>query len=120
MKTIWWAATFGRGFYVLDDYSPLRQLADEGLDGEFKMFPIKKALLYVPEDKLGGSRGSQGRQLLCRIQSTVWCNIYLFHEGLAQNQKNRFDRKKNDETPTMTTSIQDGMPSRKKDVKTRR
>lgn len=54
------AATFGRGFYVLDDYTPLREMTSENLEADFHMFPIKNAWLYNPEDKLGGARGSQG------------------------------------------------------------
>ncbi len=53
-------ATFGRGFYVLDDYSPLRTLSEEVLKSDLHMFPIKNAWLYNPDDKLGGTRGSQG------------------------------------------------------------
>ncbi len=54
-------ATFGRGFYVLDDYSPLRHVSEEMLnDTDFAFFPIKKAQLYIPRDELGGLKGSQG------------------------------------------------------------
>ncbi len=42
-------ATFGRGFYVLDDYSPLRELNKEMLEDEFLMFPIKDALMFIPK-----------------------------------------------------------------------
>ncbi|MFG0320567.1 MAG: WD40/YVTN/BNR-like repeat-containing protein, partial [Planctomycetota bacterium JB042] len=54
-------ATFGRSFWVLDDYSPLRFLDEESLvTAEFRLFPVRKALLYVEDDRLGGERGSQG------------------------------------------------------------
>lgn len=54
-------ATFGRGFYVLDDYSPLRHVSNELLTtNEFTLFPVKKPLLYVPRRVLGGEKGSQG------------------------------------------------------------
>ncbi|MHC4937137.1 MAG: WD40/YVTN/BNR-like repeat-containing protein [Planctomycetota bacterium] len=53
-------ATFGRGFYVLDDYSPLRHVAGDALEVEFRMFPIKTAISYVPQRLLGGRAGSQG------------------------------------------------------------
>ena len=44
-------ATFGRGFYVLDDYSPLRHVSEQALsENEYLLFPVKKALLYVPSD----------------------------------------------------------------------
>jgi photosystem II stability/assembly factor-like uncharacterized protein len=58
------AATFGRGFYVLDNYSPLRNLTKTVLEQEAHLFPIKDALLYVPSAPLGMSGvGSQGGDL---------------------------------------------------------
>jgi photosystem II stability/assembly factor-like uncharacterized protein len=58
------AATFGRGFYVLDNYSPLRDLTKENLDKKAHLFPIKDALLYVPADPLGlEGTGFQGANL---------------------------------------------------------
>jgi photosystem II stability/assembly factor-like uncharacterized protein len=50
--------TFGRGFYVLDDYSPLRQLASGTFDRDGHIFPTKTAVIEVPET--GKARGSQG------------------------------------------------------------
>jgi photosystem II stability/assembly factor-like uncharacterized protein len=46
-------ATFGRGFYVLDDYTPLRGLRAETLEKDAVQFPIKKAALYQPTNWLG-------------------------------------------------------------------
>jgi photosystem II stability/assembly factor-like uncharacterized protein len=43
-------ATFGRGFYVLDDYSPLRNFKKEILDKEGYIFPIRDAKMYVQAD----------------------------------------------------------------------
>ncbi len=40
-------ATFGRGFYVLDNYSPLRNSSKEVFEKDAYLFPIKKALMYV-------------------------------------------------------------------------
>lgn len=40
-------ATFGRGVYVLDDYSPLRQIKRESLQQQSALFPVKDALMYV-------------------------------------------------------------------------
>jgi photosystem II stability/assembly factor-like uncharacterized protein len=48
------AASFGRGFYILDDYTPLRELSDAMLQQEAKIFPIKTALWYVPARPLAG------------------------------------------------------------------
>lgn len=58
------AASFGRGFYVLDNYSPLRDLKKENLDKKAHLFPVKDALLYIPSDPLGlDGTGFQGHNL---------------------------------------------------------
>ena len=41
-------ASFGRGFYVLDDYSPLREIAAGALAAEATLFPVRDAWWYVP------------------------------------------------------------------------
>ena len=54
-------ATFGRGFYILDDYSPLRGLTEETLAKDAHIFPIKTGLMYVESAPLGWDRtGFQG------------------------------------------------------------
>lgn len=53
--------TFGRGFYILDNYAPLRNINKETLEGENHIFPVKDALLYIPKRQFGGSdKSSQG------------------------------------------------------------
>ncbi|NRA50735.1 MAG: glycosyl hydrolase, partial [Phaeodactylibacter sp.] len=47
--------TFGRGFYVMDDYSPLRQINETQLDADAHIFPIKDGLVYIERDPLGYS-----------------------------------------------------------------
>ena len=47
--------TFGRGFYILDDYSPLRELSNELLAKDAHIFPIEKTPLFIQSDPLGGS-----------------------------------------------------------------
>ena len=39
--------TFGRGIYILDDYSPLRYFKKDMLDKEGFIFPIKDSKMYV-------------------------------------------------------------------------
>ncbi len=41
-------ASFGRGLYVLDDYTPLRQLAAGPIVGDGALFPVRTAWWYVP------------------------------------------------------------------------
>ncbi len=41
-------ATFGRGFYILDDYSALRELTPQALAEEARLFPLRDAYVYSP------------------------------------------------------------------------
>ena len=45
--------TFGRGFYILDDYSPLRAVTGEMLAQESRLFPVKDALMYIESRPYG-------------------------------------------------------------------
>jgi photosystem II stability/assembly factor-like uncharacterized protein len=40
-------ATFGRGFYILDDYSPLREVSEDLKNQKAHIFKINDALMYV-------------------------------------------------------------------------
>ncbi len=52
--------TFGRGIYILDDYSPLRTSGEE-LDAEASLFNVRDAWLFVPDDRRGwGGKGDWG------------------------------------------------------------
>ena len=46
-------STFGRGIFILDDYSPLRQLSKETLQKDAYIFPVKDALMYIPAAPFG-------------------------------------------------------------------
>ncbi|MCB9056948.1 MAG: glycosyl hydrolase [Calditrichae bacterium] len=50
-------ASFGRGFYIFDDYSVLRNVSEQQLKKEATVFPIKKTWWYIPRD-LGMIQGS--------------------------------------------------------------
>ncbi len=47
-------ATFGRGFYILDDYTPLRNFKMEMLEQKAAIFPIKDALMFIQNGGLYG------------------------------------------------------------------
>ncbi|MEM9403053.1 MAG: glycosyl hydrolase [Pseudomonadota bacterium] len=57
-------ATFGRSFYVLDDYSALRDVTEDMLEAGETLFPVRQAPWYVPKRDLGcsdnGCQASQG------------------------------------------------------------
>ena len=46
-------ATFGRGFYILDDYSPLRTADETTLKMETHLFEVKDPLVYIESPRLG-------------------------------------------------------------------
>jgi photosystem II stability/assembly factor-like uncharacterized protein len=51
-------ASFGRGFYILDDYSCLREIKAGIPEQESLMFPVRKALWYIPKSTGGSSLGA--------------------------------------------------------------
>ncbi len=54
-------ATFGRGFFILDDYTPLREIDEAALEEDALLFSSRKAWWYIPKRTLGGSeKASQG------------------------------------------------------------
>jgi len=54
-------ATFGRGFYVLDNYAPLRTMTAETFQKDAQIFATKAAMIEVADSSK--ARGSQGEQL---------------------------------------------------------
>lgn len=59
------AASFGRGFYILDDYSALRNVSNSQLAQDASLFEPRKAWWYIQRSVLDfdDTRGSQGSQL---------------------------------------------------------
>ena len=49
------AASFGRGFYVLDDYSALREMTPEALKAKGTLFQPRTAKWYIPRSNLGNT-----------------------------------------------------------------
>ncbi len=84
-------ATFGRGFYVLDDYSPLRELAEqeeEILAAEAHIFPTQEALLFIEANPLGSN--SQGNSFWTADNPPVGATFtYYFRESLQTRKQQR-------------------------------
>ncbi len=54
-------ASFGRGFFVLDDYTALRHVSEEQLQQEATLFPTRRALRYIPRPGMTmRGKGAQG------------------------------------------------------------
>jgi len=99
-------ASFGRSFYVLDDYTPLRLVDEKTLkSNEFVLFPVKDALLYVPSRPLGGRKGTQGDAFYV-ANNPPFGAIFTFYlrDGLKSLQQQRHEqeagrKKKADNNP---------------------
>jgi photosystem II stability/assembly factor-like uncharacterized protein len=86
-------ATFGRGFYILDDYTPLRALAlkPDTLAGEAALFPVKDALMYVQSSPLGGrGKGFQGESYFTANNPPYGASVtYYLKESLRTKRQKR-------------------------------
>jgi hypothetical protein len=90
------AATFGRGFYILDDLSPLRDITPELLEKEAVLFPVKNALMFVPSAPLGlKEKSSQGDAFYTAPNPPLGAvfTVYLRDE-IKTLRKQRQDREK--------------------------
>ena len=90
------AASFGRGFFVLDDYSALRELADDTLEQEAVLFPIRDADWYFERGVLGATRrGSQGDQLYV-ADNPPFGAVLTYHlaKGFPTAEKQRQEEEK--------------------------
>ncbi|MCB9246561.1 MAG: glycosyl hydrolase [Flavobacteriales bacterium] len=46
-------STFGRGVYILDDYSPLRSITEQSIQDSFRLFPLADAHMFVQAHPFG-------------------------------------------------------------------
>ena len=84
-------ATFGRGFYILDDYAPLRHLTPALLAQEAHLFPVKDAWQYIEASPLGGEdKASQGHAFFT-APNPPYGAVFTYHlsAGLQSRQQVR-------------------------------
>jgi photosystem II stability/assembly factor-like uncharacterized protein len=90
-------ATFGRGFYVLDDITPLRQLAsEERLAADATLLPVRKVPLYVPATPLGGEGGSQQGGAFYSAANPPYGAVFTYwlRDGYKSRKDQRHEREK--------------------------
>jgi photosystem II stability/assembly factor-like uncharacterized protein len=87
------AGTFGRGFYVLDDYTPLRAATEDVLAEPAHLFSARPAPLYIEGSRLGGrdGAGSQGSTYFT-APNPPFGAILTYH--LAEKVTTRKERRK--------------------------
>lgn len=78
-------ASFGRGFYVLDDYSPLREMSDELMENEAHIFEIPDALMYrEASPNIYGKNGFKGETYWSADNPSFGATItYYLKESLS-------------------------------------
>lgn len=89
--------TFGRSFYILDDYTPLRTVDKELLDKEVHVFPVKKALRYIETSRLGGftGKGEQGASFYAAPNPAFGATFtYYLKEKLTTRKEKRQEKEK--------------------------
>ncbi len=89
-------ATFGRGFYILDDFSPLRQTSTELLDKSATLFATRPASLYVPAEPLGlRGKGFLGESFYTAPNRSFGAVFtYYLKDELKTKRKERQDAEK--------------------------
>jgi len=98
-------ATFGRGFYILDDYSPLRTADDATLRKDVHLFNVKDPLVYIESPRLGLpslNKAFQGDAFFA-APNPPFGAVFTYHlaEGLKTRQEQRIEaEKKTDEEST--------------------
>lgn len=97
-------ATFGRGFYVLDDYSPLRSSNEKLLSGGSTLFPVKNSLMYIQALPLGGEgKAAQGENFFSASNPPFGATFtYYLKESLRTKKEIRQEKEKADEKKGIT------------------
>ncbi|RMG31346.1 MAG: glycosyl hydrolase [Bacteroidetes bacterium] len=85
------AASFGRGFFVLDDYSVLREVSEDVLKQEAALFGVRKAWWYVPRSIVS----SQGASYYA-APNPPFGAVFTYHlaEGLSTLKSERKKRER--------------------------
>ena len=88
--------TFGRGIYILDDYTPLRHISAESLEKDALLFPVKDALSFIPSTPLGTpGKGFQGDNLYTAKNPPEGAVFtYYLPEALQTRQQKRRKQEK--------------------------
>jgi len=78
------AGSFGRGIFVLDDYTPLRSISAEALDSEALLFGSRDALWYMEEHPLGFDDGGSLGDGHYRAENPPFGAVFTYYlaEGL--------------------------------------
>ncbi|MGD8439806.1 MAG: glycosyl hydrolase [Holophagae bacterium] len=75
------AASFGRGIFVLDDYTPLRTVSAELLSAGAHLFDARPALWYVPRRTLGDAGPAEQGAAYFVADNPPFGAVFTYHLG---------------------------------------
>jgi photosystem II stability/assembly factor-like uncharacterized protein len=82
--------TFGRGIYVIDDYSPLRQMSKDKLNSEAVLFPVRDAVMYIESAQYGGSgKGFLGASFYTADNPAYGAGFTYYLKGAIKTRKQK-------------------------------
>lgn len=89
-------ASFGRGFFVLDDLTPLREATPATVEKDAELFDLRPAKMYIEADPGGGSGpGFRGASFFTAPNPPLGAVFtYYLKEGLTTQEKQRWKREK--------------------------
>ena len=90
-------ATFGRGFYILDDYSPLRTPLAQWDDRPLTLFPVKDNWMFIPESPLGGEGKSNQGEAFFTAPNPPYGAVFQYY--VAQPPKSLKQQRQEKEKP---------------------
>jgi photosystem II stability/assembly factor-like uncharacterized protein len=90
------AATFGRGFLILDDYTPLRHVTTEMLEAEATLFPSRDAKWYLPRSPLGGGKKANQGESFFVADNPPFGAVFTYY--LAESYQTRQQKRSKKES----------------------
>jgi len=83
-------STFGRGVYILDNYTPLRFMQKETLTKDAFIFPIEDAQMFIPADPFGyGGIGFMGASFFAAPNPEVGAAITYYIKNEVKSLKDK-------------------------------
>jgi photosystem II stability/assembly factor-like uncharacterized protein len=87
--------SFGRGIYILDNYSALREISPESIEQDAMIFPIKDAAMYIQSNPMGGgSKAYQGAEFYVADNPPFGASISYYLKDSVKSPENEARSKK--------------------------
>ena len=88
--------TFGRGVYIVDDYSPIRAATAATLTAPATLYPVRDAVMFVPTQQYGMPGKAFQGEMLYNAQNPPFGAVFTYHlkDGLKTLKQQRADAEK--------------------------